>query len=351
MRSFERSVVLCALILALTPAPAQAWFEWLDYLSGPGPFYGYKIDVRVWCSGAPAPWKGLRESVDRAIVETLKNLDKPQIPPRPPSVSAQWEGVLEKLSKSNQALTLTDPTRFEGEIKRLRAVVVQFNQAAVQSGQAVVQSNQGRGGTEAALATDVLKLGEDLHRVIDTFERAAASIASTGIFVSLCKNDRMRAFAVELGFTTLQASSNPDYARDYSIRLNTITAAVSYRFPLSPDRDVIDIGASAGMYLFSSRGFDTFSGLIFEPVFVDLHGPTKLVEAGGLKQLGGLFTFRLSLVFFRGGFDGSQFASVPSKPRHISGLEATPSATVFFNLTPLLWRRPPSTVSRLGALR
>jgi hypothetical protein len=155
--------------------------------------------------------------------------------------------------------------------------------------------------------------------------------------------------AVEIGFSSLQALSNPDYAGDHSIRLNTINLGLSYRFPLPPDRDIIDIGTNAGMYHFSSRGFKSFSGLILEPVFIDLHGPTRLIDAGGLKQLGALFTLRLSLVMFPGGFDRAQFAAVASKPARISGREATPSATVFFNLTPLLWRRPPSNISKFAA--
>ena len=328
MRWSKRSVVLCLLALVLTPARADAWFEWLDYLSGPGRWYGYKVDLRVWCSGPQAPWKGLREVLDHAIVDSLSS--QPEFRGRAPG---EWDTVFDKLIDSNHALPLADQQTFEGEITTMRGVL-QLNLA----------------GTELrAVPPDVVKMGEDLHRVLDRFERAAASIASTGIFLSLCKNDRTRAFAVELGFTSLQSLSNPAYARDHSIRLHTITAGLSYRIPLPPDRDIIDVGANIGMYRFSSRGFDAFAGLIVEPVFVDLHGPTRLVHAAGLKQLGALFTLRLSLVYFPAGFDGAQFASAPSKPTRISGRDASKSATVFFNLTPLLWRRPPSNVSGFAA--
>jgi hypothetical protein len=229
---------------------------------------------------------------------------------------------------------MTDPQKLEDEIKALKGVLRTDDPAV-----AGFDPDQ----------RDVLKIGEDFHRALDKIERGAASIASTGIFLSLCKNDRTRAWAVEAGVTSLQALSNPSYANDYSIRQNTFTAGVSYRVPLPPDRDIIDIGANVGMYRFSSRGFDTFSGLIVEPVFIDLHGPTRLVNAGGLKQLGGLFTLRLSLVMFPAGFDREQFAAVASKPAHISGSEATPSASIFFNLTPLLWRRPTSNLAKVAA--
>ena len=343
MRWFKRSVVLCLLALVLTPARADAWFEWLDYLSGPGPWYGYKMDLRLWCSGAPAPWKGLRESLDKAVAATLKlqniprsatAVDQNVLDQLPPDVASQWTHVLDELGRSNQVLRMADPKRFDAEISSLRGAV-QFKPTV--------------GQTTRVVPLEVLRVAEGLHKAIDTFERGATTIASTGIFLSACKNDRTRAVAVEVGFTTLQASSNPDYAGDHSIRMNNINVGLSYRFPLPPDRDIIDIGTNVGMYHFSSRGFKSFSGLIVEPVFIDFHGPTRLVEAGGLKQLGALFTVRLSLVMFPGGFDGARFASVASKPARISGREATPSATVFFNLTPLLWRRPKSTVPELAA--
>jgi hypothetical protein len=45
-----------ALISVLAPSRASAWgLEWLDHLSGPGPFIGFKIDARALCWFAPAP--------------------------------------------------------------------------------------------------------------------------------------------------------------------------------------------------------------------------------------------------------------------------------------------------------
>jgi hypothetical protein len=330
MRWFKRSVVLCVLALVLTPARADAWFEWLDYLSGPGRWYGYKVDLRLWCSGPKGDWKGLRGVLDQAIAESLS--PKPDIRR---AAAPKWQEVLENLKKSYRALPLIDPATFASDIEGVRSALG-LNQL----------------GTEINLELAplaVVKMGEDLHRVLDVFERGAASIASTGILLSLCKNDRTRAFAVEIGFSSAQANSNPAYAGDHSIRMNTLNAGLSYRLPLPPKIDIVDVGANVGMYHFSSRGFKSFSGLMVEPVFIDLHGPTKLVQAAGLEQLLALVTVRLSLIYFPAGFDGAQFASVASKPARISGRDATRSVTVFFNLTPLLWHRPKSTVAKLAA--
>jgi hypothetical protein len=49
-------VTTFVLASALAPSPAWAWgLEWLDNLSGPGPFVGFKIDARAlcWLSGQP----------------------------------------------------------------------------------------------------------------------------------------------------------------------------------------------------------------------------------------------------------------------------------------------------------
>ncbi len=66
MRWFPRTVVLCLLMVMLTPAPAHAWFAWLDHLSGPGRFYGVKVDVRAWCFGRQMPFSALNGYVQEA---------------------------------------------------------------------------------------------------------------------------------------------------------------------------------------------------------------------------------------------------------------------------------------------
>jgi hypothetical protein len=80
------------LVSILTPASASAWgLEWLDHLSGPGPFVGFKIDARALCwvdpaqaqgpgrdtqSAVAAPWDGLcvRDGLrrDRADVDAMR---------------------------------------------------------------------------------------------------------------------------------------------------------------------------------------------------------------------------------------------------------------------------------------
>jgi hypothetical protein len=316
MVSFIRGVVLCLLMIVLAPRPAHAWFELLDYLSGPGPFYGYKIDFRVWCAGEAVPLRALGEKVEEAFTGSLSHDEIER-----GVAHKKWLEIVKGVTQINQRLDVIPKDELDmltSERERL------FPEPA-----------------SLAPALSVLEFRQRANAVLDTFHRTTASIASTGIFISLCGPEKTRSWAVEVGFTSLQAMSNANYAHDHTIRLNMITGGLSYRVPLPVDRDFIDVGLSAGQYRFSSRGFEGFSGMIVEP-FVDLHGPTNLIHANGLKKLGALITVRLGLVWFPGGFDGEQFASSPSKPQRISGREATPSATIFFNLAPLLRHRAKS---------
>ena len=49
MRTFKLPFTLCLALELITPKPAHAWFEFLDYLSGPGPFKaGAPITLQIF---------------------------------------------------------------------------------------------------------------------------------------------------------------------------------------------------------------------------------------------------------------------------------------------------------------
>ena len=329
MRSFKLTMVLCSLMLVLAPKPAHAWFELLDYLSGPGPFRGQKLDFRVWCSGPEIPLSKLDKLVAAGVVKTFSVRDQGGLD----QAKSAWREVVTLLTGINDRLDLFDSNQLTNLSTRIEALKTTDFTSFLRAD----QPPQPPEAAEALQPGALKDLVDQMELILDQLYVASASLASTGIFVSFC-SETQREFALEVGFTTLQANSDPAWARDYTIRLNTFTAALSYRLPLPADRDIVDVGVIGGMYRFSSRGFDTIRGTVFEP-FVDLHGPTRTVNNPGLSQIGALLTLRIGLVWFPGGFDTEDFAAVPAKVGHISGWEATPSATIFFNLTPLLKHR------------
>lgn len=342
MRSFKLTVVLCSVMVLLTPRPAHAWWEFLDYLSGPGRFYGQQFDFRVWCLGPSrdtTPIRELDNLVTIGVVQTL--LVRGETKP----ARDAWNDVLAKMKAINRQYHLVDVQRLDGLTRRLTSLT---DADFLRAGSPGPPSNAEPGsiaatGVRQPLAEGPLKdFISQLQIALDMMFKASVSLVSNGIFVSFCPAEADRTFSVEVGFASLQANSDPNYAHDYTIRLNTFTTALSYRLARRADRDVIDVGFIGGMYRFSSRGFDTFQGTILEP-YVDVHAPTSWVNECGLQQLFALLTVRLGVVWFPGGFDTEKFAAVPSKVRHIPGGEGTKSATIYFNLTPLLKHRPHSS--------
>ena len=52
-------IALCAVsFLIALPAPAHAWWDWLDELSGPGPFTGFDL---ACCMNDPLPERMVKE--------------------------------------------------------------------------------------------------------------------------------------------------------------------------------------------------------------------------------------------------------------------------------------------------
>ena len=50
MRLRHLLIVTCCVVVQLAaPAPAHAWWDWIDQLSGPGPFTGWDVQWRVKC--------------------------------------------------------------------------------------------------------------------------------------------------------------------------------------------------------------------------------------------------------------------------------------------------------------
>src|SRR5262245_44553043 len=59
MRSSKTTLGLLAVLLLVAPARADAWWGWLDDLSGPGRFRGPQFEFRVACFGEESEAKRL----------------------------------------------------------------------------------------------------------------------------------------------------------------------------------------------------------------------------------------------------------------------------------------------------
>jgi hypothetical protein len=62
MRRVFVTALCAASFLFVLPAPAHAWFDWIDQLSGPGPFIGFDLQWRLVCVQDSDP--AVREAPD-----------------------------------------------------------------------------------------------------------------------------------------------------------------------------------------------------------------------------------------------------------------------------------------------
>ena len=318
MRWLNRSVLLCLVIVALTPAPAQAWFEWLDRLSGPGRWWGAKIDVRALCFGQslPASVAEIRRRIAEAKKGTFRlgMLNFVDIQ----STGDEWIEIAKQIKAIDARLNVLGDLDLEARMQESRKPLMSDTVRLLSPAQfAMLLENQNRVSEQTA------------SQALDRITEVVVAIASGGIFISLCSEEQIRSFAVEFGSSWLWTGTNQQFADNESIALKTFTVGLSYRLPLPPSRDVVDLGTNVGVASFSSKGFNGFDTLTIEPFF-DIHMPTasRVSKSKTTRAISRLI-LRTSWVFFPKGFDAGTFG--PSTPR-ISGSEANLSFTVYYNV-------------------
>ena len=266
MRRVRAALILGVLFQFMLPAPAHAWFDWLDELSGPGRFKGWHLEARLVC---------FTERVSTQTPTQSQSQSQTQTPPPAPTQT---------------------PTRGSG--------------ANETQGDLVDQNFSG------------------------------------GITFSACKvrPGETRRASIDLGFRLLRYtddSASNAFAGGNSISLSTFVPSFEWRVFTNPRIDVVDAGVGAGVYFFTSLGsspggFNSFSGLIVEPVRLDFHAPTVLTRDHWWAAIPNL---RFGLIVFPGGFDTHAFGPLLTgdKSRRIDA-EWLKDFGIFFDLEPIVRR-------------
>jgi hypothetical protein len=261
MRRVRAALILGVLFQLMLPAPAHAWFDWLDELSGPGRFKGWHLEARLVCFTEKVP----------TPTPTPAPTPTPPPPNRTPTPS---------------------------------------NAANETQGDLVDQNFSG------------------------------------GITFSACKvrPGETRRASIDLGFRLLRYtddSASNAFAGGNSISLSTFVPSFEWRVFTNPRIDVVDAGVGAGVYFFTSLGsnpggFNSFSGLIVEPVRLDFHAPTVLTRDHWWAAIPNL---RFGLIVFPGGFDANAFGPLltGAKARQIDA-EWLKDFGIFFDLEPIVRR-------------
>jgi hypothetical protein len=79
MRRVFVTVLCAASFLFFLPAPAHAWWDWLDELSGPGPFTGPDLQWRIVCIQDPTLSASDSTSPGTSVLRSLESFDSSKI--------------------------------------------------------------------------------------------------------------------------------------------------------------------------------------------------------------------------------------------------------------------------------
>jgi hypothetical protein len=389
MRTFRAVLFFLAVFLLVAPAPAHAWFGWLDNLSGPGPFNGLEVDFRVVCFMDQPSWDrpfaattAVKDLTTR-LVNTLKTPPAAEIPRAStpgdlitsvPDTHVDrslalntLQGALKMLEKDLGKLDSPNPTgrtkalEFSGTITNVHEDL----QSVFKHSNTVPQEAQRNWLDAWETASRLWResavpgKGRPEHLGLafwasctNRLEREPESAGAVILhrdrhpLVSLGLNFRDLANTAKYFHLAAQNArdSNNVYAGGAAITLRILEPKLSW--PMSGRFDLLDGQAGAGVYQFSSHGFATgaksFTGLVFEPIRFDVHFPGSLIDRihGKYRVLNFLERLPLSVSYSAGvlmfpyGFSADKFVS--GNPgdvgRAISGSEALFEQGVVLNV-------------------
>lgn len=298
-------VAACAatfLVQTMMPTPAYAWWEKLEKLSGPGPFSGLAVDFRVACFGEISPDATRAEAATREAIAAT---------------------AAAKLTKADES------SEWQLAEFKWAAAAAAWGRALGMTPEAVDGT-----GTLRNRAEKQEQLGTDLRRA---YRARSTATSAAGVDWSLCDPLKQQRWAVDVGWSNLRASGSSDYARE-PIHLDTLIATVSLRVFASTKWDVLDIGAGAGGYWFTSgspeasptetsAGFASLNGVVLQPVRISFHAPSNWsalrVDKGAsrtkvfLGRIAAVPSFAFGLTRFPAGFDPGAFGTGASAQRRI----------------------------------
>jgi hypothetical protein len=325
MRRVSVAFILAAGFELLVPAPANAWWEWVDRLSGPGRFNGPQFEVRLVCFGDHLP-----------LHEELKLV-----------ADAEEQTETAKASAGNEAVARTAWTEAAYAWK---AAAEAWKRVAARLSSQSEHADKLEKTLAPPLAADPLETleGKANNWRQVALDRARASnstvtaMSAMGVIWAACPDEKIRRASIDLGVGIWRAAGETGYAGGRAITLTTLVPSFSWRVFSDPRYDFLDAAIGAGVYWFTSPGFTSFSGVILEPGRLDVHAPSSWSSKPfkNPKRWAALPTFRVGLLVFPGGFERNVFAATGQKAVRIPA-ELTRAYSLFLNLEPLVrhWTR------------
>jgi hypothetical protein len=279
MQRLCAALVCCAVVQLAAPARADAWIDWLEHWSGPGPFIGWDIEARLACIVGPDG-----SSLQAIMTEVGRRLG--QIPGT--EALRKQAGSIVSAAESDVDL----PAR----LGRLRSIIVAARPVAPdQPG----QDDQWRDVLDALSAAQRLAGGEQGNRLSASLGGVIASACSVRQF------ERSRAW-ISLGFRFMRTDEDDRFAGGERIQFTTIEPAMTFRVFGDKPWSFIDYGFGAGAYWVSSRGFRSHNGAFLEPVRLDFHVPRTETRNRWRRVLESA-VLRTGVLVFPAGFEPDAF--------------------------------------------
>lgn len=290
MRRLCVTLMLSTLLPLLAPARADAFWRWLDEMSGPGRFHGVDGEIRLWCTGEFRP-----DLYDSPLIDKKRYADRER----------------RKLERKLRKQGVKDEHHRDGHEHR--------------DGYKHRHDHHGDHHSDDDDVIDELgdALSGCLFKRVPLDERRKFSIGIVGGY--------QLAHYTNLKFET--AAGEP-IAGDPAVHMISLRGSAWWRL-CRP----VEIGGSAGIYWFDSTAVDPFGQFGFEPA-IDIkplalfkNCTKKKCEGVPDSQLDQIFSLRVGLLMMPAGLEAAKFKATGFKGGGTEiGFEAVPTVTVFVDL-------------------
>jgi hypothetical protein len=351
MRRVVLTVAVCLAIQLIQPAPAQAWWGWWDQLSGAGPFRGWELETRLFCFGEQErrPSAGTSRTASEhvkaayelffAFAQTQRSASPETRNPEPPKPVSRPRLVVEPaLIEAFSDLSALAESAASAPLRETQATELKARVTNVKTAvESLCRTAECTSDQQGSLNWTAGRL-----RAAETLYAEAATVAknffflpgSAGVTYSACplERDLHRHGSINMNFRLLETYDNRghQYAGGNDIRLATLVPTIGWRplYGLADGwADWVDVSAGAGVYWLTSDGsrpggFDPLTGVIFEPMRLDMHAPTAVTKKWGIwGALIGAPTLRFGLAIFPAGFKANAFGTTetPEQAERIAG--------------------------------
>jgi hypothetical protein len=307
------TLFLLALFFLVVPAPAQAWFGWLDNFSGPGPFNGAEFDFKLVCFANQPSLRKASEAMADAKTRTLALISAPEKTDLPapylnlqnmiaePFVFKQTDGTRIKLDPTNRFNALA----IAGYVARMKSAVSMTLPDTAQRKEAERAWEDSKTlWRESAVPSVAQPRVGFWASCTDRLRREPPKFGDVGSpagdFVDIGPGDRHSFMSIVLNYRNLANTklfhfssevARPDqpfpYADGAAIHLRIFEVKLAWSIPESLPKigflhPWLDFQHGGGIYQFSSAGFmegsESFSGLVLEPLRFDVHSPGNLLD-------------------------------------------------------------------------